>query len=393
VRLGWISLWTDIASEMSTPLIPLFLGSLLAAPGFALGLIEGGAQAMLAFLTAVSGWKSDRAGRRVPFVRWGYALAIGSKVLLAAATTWQAVLALRLVDRFGKGLRGAPRDALIVDLVGDRRGAAFGLHRAMDTAGALIGTLIAAFVLYLMPAQYRLVFALSALPGLCAIGLTLRLREAPAPVEARRADRFASYRRAAGALPRSFWIACTVLWVLALATVPESFLILWAGDQGWSDSPALLLYACFNVVYAISAYPAGTLSDRWGRRRLLMAGWSVHVLALVAALFLQGAWVAVLFGLFGLQRGLTEGVGKAWIADRIPSDLRATAMGIAQLGSGLALLCGGIVTGVLWDRVDPHATFAWGAGVGALGLLGLALWGAAIPSPHPPGEDVPRPRG
>ncbi|HVS18708.1 MAG TPA: MFS transporter, partial [Planctomycetota bacterium] len=167
----------DVASVMSTPLIPLYLGTLAASPGMALGWIEGTTRALHALWTALAGWRSDRVRSRVPYVRWGYGLAVGSKVALAAATAWPVLLGLRLIDRLGKGLRTAPRDALIVEYAGERRGAAFGLHRAMDTAGALIGVLVAAAVLHWIPGRYRIVFALSALPGLLALGLALRLRE------------------------------------------------------------------------------------------------------------------------------------------------------------------------------------------------------------------------
>lgn len=385
VRLGWISLWTDIASEMSTPLIPLYLGSMLAAPGFALGLIEGAAQATNACLTALAGWRSDRLRRRVPFIRWGYGLAIGSKVLLALASTWPAVLALRLCDRVGKGLRTAPRDALIVDLAGARRGAAFGLHRAMDTAGALIGALLAALLLALLPARYQLVFALSALPGLAAIGLTLRLRE-PAREAVIATPPRESLGQALRQLPRTFWIASALLWWLSLAALPVSFLILRAKETNLGDAGTLLLYAGFNVVYAVSAYPAGRLSDRIGRRALLVSGWALHVLTLGLAVFAEGLGVAVLFALFGLQEGITHGVGKAWVADHAPAHLRATALGVMQFGSGLALLAGGIVAGLLWDHIDPRATFGFAAAVSALGVLGLVFFARPSPAPTHPGE-------
>lgn len=385
-RLGWISLWTDVASEMSTPLIPLFLGSLALSPALALGWIEGTTRALHALLSAFAGWRSDRDGRRVPYVRWGYGLAIGSKVALAAATAWPVLLALRLVDRLGKGLRTAPRDALIVELAGARRGAAFGLHRAMDTAGALIGVLLAAAALAWMPGRYRLVFALSALPGLLALGLTLRLRE-PAQARAVEAQSRRSPLSALRALPRPCWVACALQWLLSLATLSESFLILRSSELGLGDTKTLLLYALFNLVYAASAMPAGHLSDAVGRRTLLALGTGLHALTLFAAVAVDGAGVGWLFALFGLQQGLTQGVGKAWVADRAPADLRATALGALHLGNGIALLVGGLAVGWLWTSRGPDAAFVALAVLGSLGVLALWVLGAPIPSPHPAGAD------
>lgn len=389
LRLGWISLWADVASEMSTPLIPLYLGSLALSPALALGWIEGSTRALHALLTAWAGWRSDRARRRAPYVRWGYALSQGSKVALALATAWPMLLALRLVDRFGKGLRTAPRDALIVEFAGARRGAAFGLHRAMDTAGALIGVLLALAALAWMPGRYRTVFALGAVPGLLAVGLAMRVRDpelAPAATAAPRVSPLTALRE----LPRPCLLACALLWCLSLGTLSESFLILRASELGMSDVWTLLLYALFNVLQAASALPAGHLSDVLGRRTLLAIGTGLHALTLLVAPAVDGPALAGLFALFGLQQGLTQGVGKAWVADRAPSELRATALGLLQLGNGLALLLGGVAAGWLWTSRGPAAAFVVLAALGAAGLLALGLFGATVPSPHPPGEDSRR---
>ena len=373
VQLGWISLFTDVASEMATPLIPLYLGTLLAAPGLALGLIEGSAQALLALMTAFAGWHSDRIRRRVPYVRWGYGLAVVSKAALCIAWAWPVVLALRLADRFGKGLRGAPRDAMIADLARERRGAAFGFHRGMDTAGALVGALVAAGLLAWLPGSYRLVFALTAIPGAVAVALTFTLREPSDPQEHAAHARAPSPLAAASSLQRPFWLAAGVLWLFALGSVSESFLILRASGQGFTDTSAVLAYALFNAVYAASSYPAGALSDRLGRARLLGLGWAIYALTMLAAVIVGGGWIVWLFPLLGLHLGLTHGVGKAWIADLAPRELRGTALGVFQLGTGAALLAGGLVVGILWDHMTPAASFTWAASMGAAALALLPI--------------------
>ncbi len=371
VRLGWISLFADVGSEMATPLIPLYLGSLLAAPGLALGLIEGSAQALLALLTALSGWHSDRIRRRVPYVRWGYGLSIASKALLGLAFHWPVVLVLRAADRLGKGLRGAPRDAMVVDLTAERRGAAFGLHRAMDTAGALIGCLLAALLISLLPGRYRMVFALTAVPGAVALLLTLTLREpASHQAHAQPADVRAPFA-AASRLPRAFWLAAGALWLFSLGSISELFLILRVREQGFSDTQALLAYALFNAVYAASSYPAGSLSDRLGRRRMLAVGWLLFLVTMSAAAVVRGGSLAWLFPVLGLHFGLTKGVGMAWVADHAPSDLRGTALGLFHLGTGVALFVGSALAGFLWDHAAPGATFAYAAGASALALCAL----------------------
>lgn len=371
LRLGWISLLADISSEMAAPLIPLYLGTLLASPGTALGLIEGSAQAALALMAAWSGWHSDRMRRRVPYVRWGYGLAMASKAALALAWSWPLVLALRLVDRFGKGLRGAPRDALIADLARERRGAAFGLHRGMDTAGALVGALIAAGLLAALPERYRLVFALTAIPGALAVALTFTVREVAGSGPSAPPCADPAVALSLRGLGKPFWRAAAVQWMFALGAVSESFLILRASSSGFADTSAVLAYALFNAVYAASAFPAGALSDRIGRPRLLAIGWTLFAATMALACAVQGRWVLLLFPLLGLHLGLTQGVGKAWIADVTPRELRGTALGVFQLGTGAALLLGGIAVGQLWDRVGPSASFAWAAAVGIGAVVSL----------------------
>jgi MFS family permease len=372
VRLGWVSLLADVSSEMAAPLIPLFLGTLMASPGTALGVIEGSVQALLAVMTALAGWHSDRIRRRTPFVRWGYGIAMAAKPALALASSWPVVLALRLADRFGKGLRGAPRDALIADLTGGQRGAAFGFHRGMDTAGALIGALLAAALIAALPGRYQLVFGLTAIPGVLTVALAFTVREPPERASASRSHHSAVDFTLRG-LGRAYWRAAFVQWLFALGAVSEGFLILRASGQGFADPSTVLAYALFNAVYAATAFPAGRLSDRLGRPRLLAIGWTIFVATMLVACAVSGGWTLVLFPLLGLHLGFTYGVGKAWIADLAPRDQRGTALGVFQLGSGAALLAGGVVVGQLWDRVGAMASFLWAAALGAAALVLLSV--------------------
>ena len=374
VALGWISFCLDVASEMVYPLVPLFAVGVLHAPGLALGLIEGSAEGLLAIMTAVSGRYSDRIRKRVPFIRAGYGIAAAAKPLIALVGSWPALLALRALDRFGKGLRTAARDALIADLAGPKRhGAAFGFHRTMDTAGAFVGVLLALVVLHFLPEHYRLMFALTALPGALAIALTFRIREPPREVAVdARAPRVASNSK----LPRAIWPVCAVLWLFALGNSSDAFLLLRAKSAGFSVTQVIAAYALMNLVYTLAAFPAGKLSDRWGRARVIALGWLIYaaVYAGFASLDAPALWVA--FAVYGLHLGLVQGVAKAWIADHAPPELRATALGVYQFGLGIALLASSAVAGWLWDADATHAAPFYLGSAFALAASALLPWAA-----------------
>jgi len=372
VRLGWISFLLDVASEMVYPLIPIFVGTLLAAPGLALGAIEGAAEGLLSVVTALSGWHSDRMRRRVPYIRLGYALAAVAKPLLALAYAWPAVLALRSLDRLGKGLRTAARDALIGDLAGARRGAAFGFHRAMDTAGALTGVLLALLLLSLLPGEYRTIFALTAVPGAAAVVLTLTIREAPRVSSPPTSEGGGA---GIGRLPRAFWSAASLLWLFALGNSSDAFLLLRASELGFSDLGVVWAYAAYNLVYSCASYPAGRASDRFGRRRVLAIGWTLYALTYAGFALAGGAALWWLFPLYGLHMGLTQGVARAWIVDGAPSDARGTALGVYHLGLGAALFSSSLFAGWLWDTFGARSSFAFGSAVAVLALLALLATG------------------
>jgi MFS family permease len=370
-RLGWVSFFMDVASEMVYPVVPLFLTSVLGAPVAVLGAIEGLAEVLVSLMKGVSGWHCDKLGRRVPYIRWGYGLGALAKPLMAMAFSWPMILAARAVDRVGKGLRTTARDALIADAVdASQGGQAFGFHRMMDTAGAMIGVLLATILLYLLPGQYRAIFLIAALPGLAAVWLTFRLREAakaPACAPSSARDLFAG--KPWSGLPRAFWLTLTPLLIFAFANSSDTFLILRARDLGLSDVQSIMAYMLFNLVYAASAYPLGILSDRVGRWRMVLGGWTLYGLVYLGVAQAGMGDVWWLFALYGLFMGLTEGVGRALIRDQIPEDRKGTAMGIFHMGVGFMALAGSVSAGLCWDLIGSRAPFVLGGTVAFLAVI------------------------
>jgi len=378
-RLGWVSFCTDVASEMVYPVVPLFLASALGAPAVALGVIEGVAEAVVSLMKGWSGWQSDRMGKRVPFIRLGYGLAVLSKPLLALAFAWPMVFLARGVDRLGKGLRVSARDALVADAVDPRIvGRAYGYGRSMDTLGAMVGALVAVCLLWLLPGGYRAIFLLATVPGLITVWLTLGLREAKhlAPVSGTHSPR-PCLREALRAQPESYWRTLVPLSLFALANSSDAFLLLRAHNLGLTDIETVLAYALFNLVYAVSAYPLGTLSDRLGRWPMLCCGWILY-----AGVYLGMGHATVsslwwLFPVYGLYMGLTDGASKALIAVQTEPSTRGVAIGLFQMTTGLMTLCGSILAGILWDIAGPSSAFLLGA-VAALAALAalfvLAPW-------------------
>jgi MFS family permease len=325
-------------------------------------------------LRVFAGWLSDRAGRRKPLVVAGYSLSNLSKPLLALAGSWPQVLAVRFADRFGKGIRGAPRDALIADSISaERRGLAFGFHRSMDTLGAAGGPLVAFATLALLPENYRAVFWIAAVPGVIAIIVAgFFLRDVSRP-------------RAGGHLPtlgfagmgRGFALFTLIAALFALGNSSDAFLILRAKNLGLAPAAIPLAYFAFNVVYAVLAAPFGALSDRIGRRVLLMAGYAVFA-AVYLGFAIAGGPAArgeavVLFLVYGTYYALTDGMQRALVVDLVPSGLRATALGTFSTVTGVALLPASLVAGELWDHVGPAAPFFYGAALAALAAILLAI--------------------
>ena len=409
--LGGVSFLADVSGEMVYPILPLFLVGVLGSSRASLGLVEGTAALIVALMSALAGFHSDRRKRRVPWIRWGYGLPILGKGVISLATAWPVVLGGRLLDRFGKGLRGAPRDALIADAVAPaQRGRAFGLHRSLDTAGAMVGVLLSAFLLWWLtgtprgatqaaqgsPSQasawvYRAIFGAGAALGVASFLLTLLVKEQGAggggspqgstgrpraPAAGAPSVRPSAALAARLGLPGSYWSVLGVLVLFSLANSSDTFLLLRASELGFSPWAVVLVYALYNATYAAFSYSAGALSDRLGRWGIVAAGWAIYggVYAGFALLPRRLSWGACpLMAAYGVYMALTDGVGKALVADHAPAERRGTAMGIFYALTGLSTLGASLVTGAAWDRLGPTVALGIGAVLAWLALLALPL--------------------
>jgi len=376
------SFLTDVSSEMIFNLLPLFLANVLGASTGIIGLIEGVAETTASLLKVISGWLSDKLRQRKWITVAGYALSAISKPFFFIATSWLGVFFIRFADRTGKGIRTAPRDALIADSVGEhQRGIAFGLHRAGDTAGAVLGLVIALLVVLATESQaldltrdtFHLLVLISIIPAFLAV-IVLALLAADVPIKIK--DRPA--RLTFAALDPRFR---TFLWIVVIFTLGNSsdaFLILRAQERGLNVAGILGMLITFNVVYALLSGPAGALSDRVGRRRLIIIGWLIYgVLYLGFALATEAWQIWALYGLYGLYYGTVEGSAKALIADFVPSEQRGTAYGFYNTAVGLTALPASVLAGVLWQGIGgwkgfgPSAPFLAGA---ILALLAVTLF-------------------
>jgi MFS family permease len=366
--LGIVSFLTDISSEMVYPLVPLFLTTELGAPLAAVGLIEGLAESAASLFKTAGGWVSDRIRVRRPLVMAGYALSALAKPLMAAANAWPLVLLVRFQDRVGKGVRTAPRDALVADVTpAGGRGRAFGFHRAADTAGAVVGSAIALGLLAAFTDEFRLIFLLATIPAVAGVVLVLLVRERP-PAAVPTGARSASWRD----LGAPFYVFLGISLLFALGNSSDAFLLLRGKDLGLSNSEVVLSYVLFNAVYAAVAMPAGIVSDWLGRGRVIGGGFAVFaVVYLGFALAGGGAAVWPLFAVYGVYMALTEGVGRAFVSDFVPSEQRATALGLYQGAMGAMVLLSSVIAGTLWDAVDPAAPFVLGGATALAALVGL----------------------
>jgi MFS family permease len=375
VALGLVSLFMDVSSEMVHGLLPVFLTTTLGASALVVGLIEGVGEATASITKLFSGAWSDRIGRRKPLAVFGYALSALTKPLFALAGSPATILGARFADRVGKGIRGAPRDALVADLVPEgQRGAAYGLRQTLDTIGAFTGPLVAMGLMVLFAGDVRRVFAWSVLPAAVAVAILIFAVREPEATRPPRAARPALSRATLAALGRPFRGVVAMGAILTLARISEAFLILKAQGAGLPFALAPLVLVVMNVVYAVSAWPLGVLSDRVGRTGLLSLGFAVLIAAdVVLALGQSLPLVMAGIVLWGLHMGMTQGLLAALVADSAPPAMRGSAFGVFNLVSGLALLAGNALAGGLWSWAGPAATFWTGAGFAAAGLAGF-LW-------------------
>jgi MFS family permease len=372
--LGLTSFFTDIASEMVYPLVPFFLTATLGAGPAVLGVIEGIAESIASLLRVYFGALSDRFRRRKAITIAGYGTSVLGRIFLATASAWGGVLGGRVIDRIGKGIRTAPRDALIAESAHHGiRGRVFGIHRGMDTAGAVVGVLIAMAVLSAGSMDYRRVILWSLVPACIGVLLLFLVKESHHPASERRFPGPGSWR----ALPPSLKRFLLVAFIFSLGNSSNTFLLLRAAGAGSVLTTALPAYLVYNICFMIAAYPAGRLSDSIGRRRVLAAGYAVYGLVYLG-FALQGEGGAVmqvmtLFGIYGISSGLTDGVEKAFVADIAPSSLRATAIGLHGTVVGLGVLPASVIAGLLWDRAGASAPFLAGSALALIAATAMIL--------------------
>ena len=399
MALGFVSLFTDISSEMLVYLIPLFLANVLFAPAAVIGLIEGVAESTASILKLISGALSDRMRRRRLLVGIGYGTSVAAKLLYLVATVWPIVLLGRVGDRLGKGIRTSPRDALIADsTMPENRGVAYGFHRAMDTTGAFAGVLVAAVVIWLMEGDatrltgdaFRVLVLLALVPGLLAVATIVvgvkDVRRAPAapsaaaPPAAAAASAVTVPRSLFGKIvgstdewrrfPAPFWLFILANALFTLGNSSDAFLALRSQNLGLTLLAQLLTIVAFNATNAGVAWPAGALSDRIGRRGLIAFAWLVYAGCYAGfAIATQAVWVVPLWIAYGTYYALSEGVGKALVADLAPTELRATAFGILNAVQGAMILPASVIAGILWSAIAPPAPFWFGAACSAAAVV------------------------
>jgi MFS family permease len=368
--LGLASLFSDISSEMLYPVLPIFLTQTLHAGGSIVGIVEGIGQAAQNIFQGFSGWLSDRFQRRKPLALAGYVLGAAAKPLIGLATAWTGVLGARFLDRLGPGIRSAPRDALVASSVDSaHRGKAFGLESAGDNTGAFLGPLVAVWLLAAMHVEIRTIFYLAFIPGVLATLTILLVRERPVRMSAK-----AKLDGTIAQLPPAYRKYLVVTALFGIGNSSNAFLILRTREAGASLNTTILIYAAFNLVAALSSYPAGYLSDRLGRRDILLLSFVTFLVTYAGFALTQRLDVIVgLFVLYGLYQGIFRSVGKAIATDLVPAHLSASGVGWFGATIGLSGLVASFVAGVMWDRVGHPAVFYYGAASALAGCVAL-LW-------------------
>jgi MFS family permease len=370
VLLAFTSLFADISSEMLYPVLPVLLTQTLHASGSVVGLVEGVAQATQNIVQGFSGWLSDKLRKRKSLALAGYLLSAVAKPLIGLANAWPGVMGGRFLDRLGAGFRSAPRDALIASSVAEEnRGRAFGLEGIGDNLGAFLGPLLAVVLLTSFHLGIRWIFYLAIVPGLLAVFMILLVQEQPAPVAAKsKID--VNLRQ----FPKLYWKYLLVAALFGMGNSSTSFLILQTKSIGASLEATILIYAGFNLVAALASYPAGSLSDTWGRRSVLLVSFIIFFIAYLGFARAKSiALIAILFAFYGSFQGIFRAVGKAFAADFVPEHLRASGVGWYSATVGLLGLVANLVAGLLWDRVGHAAVFYYGAAFAVVGSIGLLV--------------------
>ena len=371
IILGIASLLTDISSEMIYPILPIYLVTQLGAGPAILGLIEGIAESLSSLLKVFSGYFSDKIKSRKPFTIFGYASSIAGKFFLYISVNWWFVLAGRVIDRFGKGVRVAPRDALIADSAKDKkRGAAFGLHRAMDTLGAIIGVFAAYLLITKYKGTFKNIFLFSLIPAFLGVLFLFLVKEKKSQAQSPPVKIKFQWK----ALDRRLKFFLIFTFIFTLGNSSNQFLLLRAKSLGSTLPQVILFYLVYNIVYGLVAYPASRLSDKIGRKKLLVSGYLFYGLVYLGFAMnksMHNFWF--LFGVYGLYIGFTEGVEKALVADIAPAQLRATAIGLHATLVGIGLLPASLLAGVLWKFLGPAWAFYFGSFMGIMASIGLWL--------------------
>ena len=366
--LGLVSLFTDLSSQMVFPLIPLFLITVLSAGAYAVGIVEGAAETTASLLKVVSGYWSDKIKRRKPFVLFGYSLSAITKPLFAFATVWSFVLFVRVIERIGKGLRTAPRDAIVAESSDvSVRGKAYGFHRAMDGIGSVSGAALAFLLLPIL--GYRNIFLFAFIPGIIAVFVILFIKEKKTPAKEEEPKEI-SIKLSFKELPMNLKLFILVSSIFALGHFGYAFLLLRAVDIGLTDHKAILLYVLFYIVYTVCAIPSGILSDKIGRKPVLRAGYALFGITSLGLVFTSNIYsILLLFVIYGIFYAMIDGAQRAFVVDLAPEHLKATALGTFHTAIGLVALPGGCIAGLLWDKISPETTFIYGLTLAVISLV------------------------
>lgn len=367
--LGLVSLLTDLSSQMVFPLIPLFLTTILGANAYVVGMVEGAAETTASLLKVASGYWSDKVKKRKYFILFGYALSSITKPLFALAQVWGFVLFIRVVERIGKGLRSAPRDALVAESCDESvRGKAYGFNRAMDGVGSVLGALLA--FLLLPHFGYRKIFLFAFAPSIIAVLVILFIQEKNNPVQP--AAKEPPLKLSFKALPSNLKRFIIISSIFSLGHFGYAFLLLKAHKIGLSDDKAILLYVLFYSVYTLCSVPFGILSDKIGRKPVLLIGYLIFALTSLGLIFTSTPYALMIaFFAYGVFYALIDGAQRAFVADLAPKHLKATSLGFFHTAIGLVALPGGFIAGILWDQISPESTFMYGL---ALSLISVGLF-------------------